>query len=220
MDINATLQTWINVLTHPSEATFAEEQSKPQANFTTAIIWMVITGVIAGIMGWLSFTLFFGSGNGFLTMLDQMNLPPEVDQQMREMLSSGMMGNMAGGSAFGSIVMTPIFFLLGTGLFYLIGRLFGGRGDLGRYAYLLASFQAPIGIIGAVLGLVPVAGTCLSVILSIYGLVLTYFATKVELNLTSGRAIGVILTPLILFFALMICFAVTMFGLISSMQNQ
>ena len=220
MDINATLQTWINVLTHPSEATFVEEQHKPQANFTTAIIWMVITGVVAGIMGWLSFTLFFGSGNGFLTMLDQMNLPREVDQQMRQMLSGGMMGMMAGGSAFSSIIMTPIFFLIGASLFYLIGRLFGGSGDLGRYAYLLASFQAPIGIIGAILGLIPVAGSCLSLILSIYGLVLTYFATKVELNLTSGRAIAVILTPVIVFFVLIFCLVVSMFGLISSMQNQ
>jgi len=219
MDINATLQTWINVLTHPSEATFTEEQNKPQANFTTAIIWMVITGVVTGIMGWLSFTLFFGSGNGFLTMIDQMNLPPEVDQQMREMLSSGMMGRMMGGAGFGSIIMTPIFFLIGAGIFYLIGRLFGGSGDFGRYAYLLASFQAPIGIIGALLGLIPVAGSCLGLILSIYGLVLTYFATKVELNLTSGRAIGVILTPVVIFLLLIFCFAVTMFGLISSMQN-
>mgnify|MGYP000878691178 CR=1 FL=1 len=98
MDVNATLQTWINILTHPSEQTFAAEQDRPQANFTTAIIWMVITGAVSGIVGWIAINMFFGSGGGVLAMLDQMNLPPETAAQMRQMFSSGMMGAMAGGA--------------------------------------------------------------------------------------------------------------------------
>lgn len=220
MDVNATLQTWINVLTHPNEQTFIEEQNRPQANFTTAIIWMVITGAVSGIVGWIAINLFFGTGGGFLAVIDQMSLPPEVAAQMRQMFASGMMGAMAGGAGLSAIISTPIFFLIGAGIFYLIGRLLGGNGDLGRYAYLLASFQAPIGIINALLGLVPVLGGCLNLLLVIYSLVLTYFATKVALNLSSGKAIAVLVIPIAVLLLLMICFVGSIAGLIFSMQNQ
>lgn len=220
MDVNATLQTWINVLTHPNEQTFAEEGSRPQANFTTAIIWMVITGAVTGILGWVAFNLLFGSSNGLLAMIEQMDLPPETAAQMREMFSNGMMSAFVGGAGLSSIVTTPLFFLIGAGLFYLIGRMLGGQGDLGRYAYLLASFQAPLGIITALLGLVPMLGGCLGLLLSIYSLVLTFFATKVGLNLSSGKAIAVIVIPVAVLLLLMICFVGSIAGLIFSMQNQ
>lgn len=215
MDVNATLQTWINVLTHPGEATFAEEQSKSQANFTTAIIWMVITGVVSGIVGWLSFAILGGAG-GMMAMIDQMNLPPEMAEQIRQMFASGLMG----GAGFSAIITTPLFFFIGAAIFYLIGRMLGGSGDLGRYSYLLASFQAPIGILSALLNLVPVLGACISTILAIYSLVLTYFATKVGLNLSSGKAIAVILIPVILLILLVFCFAFALAGLFMSVQNQ
>lgn len=215
MDVNATLQSWINVLTHPGEATFAEEQTKPQANFTTAIIWMVITGVVTGVMGWLSFNMLGGAG-GMMAMIDQMNLPPELAEQMRQMFASGVMG----GAGFSAIITTPLFFFIGAAIFYLIGRVLGGSGDLGRYSYLLASFQAPIGILSALLNLVPVLGACLSTILALYSLVLTYFATKVGLNLSSGKAIAVILIPVILLILLAFCFVFALAGLFMSVQNQ
>jgi len=125
-----------------------------------------------------------------------------------------------GGAGLSSIVTTPLFFLIGAGLFYLIGRMLGGQGDLGRYAYLLASFQAPLGIVTALLGLVPMLGGCLGLLLSIYSLVLTFFATKVGLNLSSGKAIAVIVIPVAVLLLLMICFVGSIAGLLFSMQNQ
>lgn len=219
MDVNATIQTWINVLTHPNEQTFVEEGSRPQANFTTAIIWMVITGAVTGILGWVAFNMLFGSSNGLLAMIDQMDLPAETATQMRQMFSNGMMSAMVGGAGLSSIVFTPISFLIGAVIFYFIGRMLGGSGDLGRYAYLLATFQAPLGIIRALLGLVPIAGGCLGLLLGIYSLVLTYFATKVGLNLSSGKAIAVIVIPVAVLLLLMICFVGSIAGLIFSIQN-
>ena len=131
MDVNATIQTWINVLTHPNEQTFAEEGSRPQANFTTAIIWMVITGAVSGILGWVAFNMLFGSGNGILAMINQMNLPPETAAQMQQMFSSGMMSAFMGGAGLSAIITTPLFFLIGAGIFYLIGRMLGGKGIWG-----------------------------------------------------------------------------------------
>jgi hypothetical protein len=215
MDVNVTLQSWINVLTHPGEATFAEEQTKPQANFTTAIIWMVITGVVTGITGWLSFTML-GGASGMQAMIEQMDLPPEVMQQVNQIFASGVMGS----AGFSAIISTPLFFFIGAAIFYLIGRMLGGNGDLGRYSYLLASFQAPIGILSALLNIVPVIGACISTILALYSLVLTYFATKVGLNLSSGKAIAVILLPIILLMLLVFCFVFALAGLFMSVQNQ
>jgi hypothetical protein len=220
MDVNTTLQTWINVLTHPGEPVFAEEQTKSQANFTTAIIWMVITGAVTGILGWLAFSLRWGSGSGMLAMIDQMNLPPEAAEQLRQAFSSGMMGAVVGSAGLSSIITTPLFFFIGAAIFYLIGRMLGGDGDLGRYAYLLASFQAPLGIITALLNLIPVLGGCVSALLGIYSLVLTYFATKVGLNLSGGKAIAVILIPVVLLFGIVLCFAASIAGLLFSLQNQ
>ena len=49
MDFAGIFQTWITVLTKPSEATFEAERQKPNANLTTAIIWIVIAAVILAI---------------------------------------------------------------------------------------------------------------------------------------------------------------------------
>ncbi len=212
MDVMATVQTWIRVLTHPGEQTFVEEQTKPQATFTTAIIWMVISGAISGVIGWLAFDLFFGTENPILPMLDQMNLPPaaiEVAESIRESFAGGALGPMLGRATLSAILVTPLVFLVSTGIFYLLGRLLGGNGDFGRYAYLLATFQAPLGIVNALLGLIPGLGGCLNLILAVYGLVLTYRATKVGLNLSTGRAIIGVAIPVSAALALFLFAVVT-----------
>jgi hypothetical protein len=219
MDLNATIQSWMNVLTHPGEAAFAEERSRPQAKLETALIWIVIAAVVGGILGWIQVQLFLGSTGGMAAMIEQMDLPPEVAEQMNSMMSSGMMDALMGGSGLASIIITPISFLIGTGILYLIARLFGGTGDFGRFAYLLAAFQAPIAIISAVLGLVPFLGGCLAAALSIYSIVLTYFAIKVEHSLSGGKAIATLLLPLILVLVIAFCGAAAIAGLLVSMQG-
>ena len=219
MDLNATIQSWINVLTHPGEAAFAEERSRPQATLGTALIWIVIAAVVSGILGWLQIQLFLGSTGGMAAMIDQMNLPPEVADQMNTMMSNGMMGALMGGGGLASIIITPIGFLIGTGILYLIARMFGGTGDFGRFAYLLAAFQAPISIISAVLGFVPVLGGCLTAVLGIYGIVLTYFAIKVEHSLSDGKAIATLLVPLVLVFIIAICGVAAVAGMFVAIRG-
>jgi len=53
MDLNTTIQSWMNVLTHPNEVTFDEERSRPQATLGTALIWVVIAAVIGSVLGWI-----------------------------------------------------------------------------------------------------------------------------------------------------------------------
>ena len=219
MDFGAAIQTWINVLTHPGEAAFDEERGRPQATIGTALIWIVIAAVITGILGWLQVQMFFGSGSQFTRMIEQMNLPPEATAELESMISSGMLSVMAGGSGLASIIVTPIMFVIGTGILHLIARLFGGTGDFGRFAYLLAAIQAPVNIISALLGFVPVLGGCIGAALAIYSLVLTFFAIKVEHALSDGRAIGTLLVPVLLLFLLFACVIAGVAGLFFSLQQ-
>jgi hypothetical protein len=99
--------------------------------------------------------------------------------------------------------------------------MLGGTGEFGNYAYLNAVFQAPLSIVQAVVSLVPFLGGCVSLILTIYGLVLAYYATKVGHNLTSGKAIAVVIIPIIIVLVLFGCFFFAIFGLVAAtMGNQ
>ena len=114
------------------------------------------------------------------------------------------------------ILLSPLFFLVSVGIYHFIATLLGGQGQVGRYAYLVATFGAPITILKSLLGFIPLVGASaaaflpgasvlvvtiwyhafelfvavgIPVILSVYWLALTYVATKVEHGLTGGRVI-------------------------------
>jgi hypothetical protein len=100
----------------------------------------------------------------------------------------------------------------------LIGKVLGGQADFGRYAYLLATFNAPLTILGAILSLIPLLG-CIGIVIPIYQLVLTYYATKVEQQLTSGKALIVVLIPVIFVLLLLGCLLVGILGMVAALQN-
>jgi hypothetical protein len=221
MDIAATIQTWVYVLTHPDEATFEQERHKPNANLTTALIWIVIAAVISTILSFVASRFYFAAQTSMMMqMFERMDLPPEARDEMAQLFSSGLMAAVMGGASVFAIILTPILFLIGVGILHLIARALGGTGDYGRYAYLLAVFQAPLNIALAVVGLVPVLGGCVAFFGWIYGLVLTYYATKVEQNLTAGRAIAVVVIPLIIGIVLFACVIIAVVGMFASLMNR
>lgn len=212
-------QTWLKATTSPNELTYEELRQKPDAKLSTALIWMVIYGAIAAVAGLISSMVFAGVANNALSqMLAQPDLPPEARAQIDMLVNSGMLGGV-GAANIGSIVWVPIGFLIGTGILHLIARLFGGQGEFGRFAYLNAAFQAPLGILMTLLSLVPLVG-CISLFVAIYQIVLSYFAVKVEHQLTSGKAITVILLPLIIVMGLGLCLFASIFGMILGLQGQ
>jgi hypothetical protein len=83
--------------------------------------------------------------------------------------------------------------------------MLGGQGEFSTFAYLVSTYQAPITIVSSILAVIPFVGGCVSLLLTIYGYVLSFFAIKVNYNLTSGRAIAALLIPLALLFAVFIC---------------
>ncbi len=210
MDFSGMIAAWQRVLLRPGEEAFVEEAQQPGANLTTAVIWMVIAGVVAGILGGIQAAIFAGSAGGLASMMGGANLPPQV---------ASMMGTMMGGAGFAAIITVPVFFLIGAFIVHLLATVLGGKGDFGKLAYLIAVYQAPLTIATAVIGLIPFLGGCVAALLGIYGLVLEYFAVKVNYNLASGRAIAVVLIPLAIVVALVFCVALVFGAMIAGLSN-
>jgi len=222
MNFSDMWQTWLKATTSPNDATFAELRLKPEANVTTAIIWMAIYGAISAVVGIISGVMFANTMSSVMPgILQQLELPPaeaaQAEQALRAFTGGGF--GMVGFGSLANIIMVPLFFLISVGVYFLLARLLGGNGDFGRYAYLNAAFGAPLGILTTLLSLVPFAG-CISPLISIYSLVLVYFATKAEHQMSSGRAIWVVLIPVLVVFMIFGCFLFSIIGLVASLQNQ
>ncbi|MEM7034878.1 MAG: Yip1 family protein [Chloroflexota bacterium] len=198
MDFAAMFETWKNVLTQPGEPVFEQERAKPTATLQTALIWIVVAAVIAAIFSAISALIssFFNVGSAFLSS----DLPPEA---------AAIMGGVGGGTAFGAFCFTligaPIGFLIGSGIYMLIAKLLGGTGTFEEQTYLLATFTAPIMIVNSVISVVPILGGCVSIFITIYQLVLTYYAIKVSHGMESGRAIATVLIPIVIVFLCVAC---------------
>jgi len=215
MDFNAMFQTWLNVLTRPGEEVFQEEKQKEQATINTALIWVVISAVIAAIFSVFAglISAVFNVGTGMAPFLDQLEqMDPMAAEQLGPLLG---MGAEAAGFGFAAIMTTfcltlilaPIGFLISSGIYFVVAKLFGGTGEFEEQTYLLATFTAPMTIVNSVISLVPLLGLCISFFLFIYQIVLTFFAIKVSHNLTTGRAVGVVLIPIAIFLLVICCIA-------------
>ncbi|MBI3957959.1 MAG: YIP1 family protein [Chloroflexi bacterium] len=214
MDFAGMFQTWIRVLTGPGEEVFEREKASPNATLQTALIWTVLAAVVTAVLGFIQSLLFRSTAQGMLGFIDQMDLPPESAALIEQMMAGGAFAGLSGVGAFLGIILSPIFFLIGVGIIHLIANILGGQGDFSRFAYLAAAIQAPISIVSAFLGFIPAIGGCVVFLLSIYSLILYYFAVKVAYQLSSGRAIAVVLIPVAIVIGLALCigFAIAAFA--------
>ncbi len=115
-----------------------------------------------------------------------------------------------------TLILAPLGFFIGSLIYFGIAKLFGGTGEFEEQSYLLATFTAPIMIVNGVIGIIPFIGGCITFFISIYQLVLTYYALKVSHNLTSGKALGVILVPVAIGLLIACCVLALFFAAISS----
>lgn len=203
MNFGSMFQTWMKVLTSPGADVFLAEREKPAATLTTGLVWIILAALVTALLGLLQTQLNASSLGGLAEMVGLM--PPDLRGYMEMIVNNDSL--ISNASLF-SIIITPLFFIIGVGFLHLVASVLGGRGQFGRYAYLNATYAAPLAMISALLGFVPVVGGCLGGILTIYGWVLTYFATKVEYGLSDGRAIVVVLAPILAVFVLVLCVAV------------
>lgn len=202
LDLRSMFHTWVTVLTKPGEQFFEAERLKQSATLSTALIWMVLAGAVVILLELLQAQLYPSSPESML--------PSEVRSPSEFLAILNSIPQRSTTQILTGIVTTPVSFIVSVAIQHLVASLLGSdrirlepSGEtrsvkFGRYAYLNATFGAPFAIAMALVSLVPFL-ICLAVfILSIYQLVLAYFATRVEYVLPRGRAIFVILIgPLI-----------------------
>jgi hypothetical protein len=223
MNFSDMWQTWLKATTSPSEATYLELRQRPEANVTTAILWIAIYAIFSSVIGLLGGLMAFNTMNTFMPQfMAQAGMSPGEAarfEQMMRMFTGGMGMGMVGFGSLLNLIIVPLFFLLGVAVYHLIAKVLGGVGEFGRYAYLNAAFSAPLGIISTVISLVPFGG-CLTPFLFIYSLALVFFATKAEHRLSDGRALMVVLIPLLVLLALGICAVAFVLSALMSLRVQ
>ncbi len=182
-------QVWMDALTKPSESTFAEMAASPNAKATTAYLWIFIGYLI----------------EFFLSSLVQGVAMRRVLEQYG---NGGQFANGFGGGLITAIcgapiiaVVATIFFAIGTAIIQWVAKMFGGKGNSGQLAYVLAAILAPFSIVAGVLGLlsaIPFIGLCFSIIVAVAGLyilVLEIMAIKGVNQFGWGAAIGALFIP-------------------------
>ena len=213
MDFATTFQVWLGAITQPGEAFFQEQKGK--SNLNTAMIWLAITTVIVAFFNTISsiITHFIG-GSMMPTIIQSLDLPPQTKADlMAQYGASGLVSSVIG-SFCGALFFIPIGFFIGMAILFVLAKLFGGEGNFETHTYLLATIFMPLSIITSAIGIVPVLGGCLALVISIYQLVLNYFAIKVAHNLSSGSAIAVVLIPIVVILGCIICFGFAFAGII------
>lgn len=116
------------------------------------------------------------------------------------LISGILMGLLAGpvgiiGGAIGGAIGAVIMSLVGVGVVWLIAKLLGGKGEFTQQYYVFTLFWAPITLINGVLGLVPVIGSLVSGLLSLYALYPLTLSIKQVHKLDTLKAVLAWLIP-------------------------
>jgi len=183
---------WMTVLASMDIESYENVLNDPEAGAGRAFEWVAYAGIISGLI--FPFTL--------------MNNP-----QFRELMNmpefKGLFGNMGTTAfmvalAFVMALLTPIFSVIGlaisAGIQNFLAVLFGGNGYFGRTAYALAAYLAPMTIIIAVLGIIPLVGQCLTSVLGIYYFFLNLRALRAAHSISVWQALGVMFAPTMILF--------------------
>lgn len=82
------------------------------------------------------------------------------------------------------LVLIPAQFLIFTGTVYLVGRkLFRGTGTYPEVAYSFALFFVPLSILGTLIGIVPILGWLIGLLISLVMVAFGYVAVRSSMNL-------------------------------------
>ena len=187
----STFGVWRAAVTRPNEATFRHLVEDPSATLGRAILWlstsMGVSLLASTIIQALAASLAFGSG--FTS--DELSL-----------LNPGMIGgvSLATGLLCGlptSVVFGVLGILIFAGAIQFIAGAFGGEGRFAQMVYALAAFTAPLTILTALTGWIPIVN-CLAVPIGIYALALNLLAIKSVHGLSWGAAAATVFSLLLI----------------------
>lgn len=209
------LQIWGKALTKPSEQTFVELASSPNATATTAYVWVFVGFLIQYFLISLVQSSLIG------TYMDQAGLGTGFGTRS---IASILIFAVCGAPIMAAL--STLFFAIGVFIVQWIAKMFGGRGNSDQLAYAMAAIVAPFSIVAGILSLfaaVPYVGLCFSAILSIAGIyifVLEAMAVKAVNQISWGAAIGSLLIPgLVIGFVCACLIGISMAALVPILQE-
>ncbi|MEA3309950.1 MAG: YIP1 family protein [Chloroflexota bacterium] len=215
-----TLTIWQRVFFSPAVETFA--RYLPEADLMRAVLWLILGTLGSGIIGILNVVFNLGGSGGkeIMRMLQQ-ELPPELARELPAALPG--IGSLSLGATLCGIPSIIILSLISTfitvGLIHLAAKLLQGQGNYTDTFFLMAAAAAPMMIVTSVLqlisgllGLIPLLGTILSLLISlilmglgVYGLVLTSMAVAAAHSFSLGKGFLSAILPGVIFFILTCC---------------
>ena len=198
---------WMKAVTKPNEQTFVEMANSGTAKATTAYIWVFIGSLI-------SFFLASLVQNAMVTNFMQ---SAGVDSSTYSTGFGGGLMTAICGAPIGAVISVVMFAIV-TAIVQWVAKMFGGRGTFDQLAYTLAAVYVPFSLIGGVLTLlsaIPYVGLCfsaVSILASLYALVLQVMAVKGVNQFGWGQAAGSLLLPV---FVLFCCIVVAFTAVLS-----
>jgi hypothetical protein len=190
---------WQKVYTKPSEQTFVQITSHPEAKARSAYTWVFLAGALSGLINSVTQTI--------LTMVAFREVNPELGEA-----APGVVGGMFGViGLLGAICAAPV-----TGVFAVIGfalsvavvhataRFFGGQGTFDKLAYAFGAITVPVSVISAFLipfNTIPFAAYCTwpaLLLIGVYVIYLEVIAVKAVHQCSWGEAAAAFFMPTVL----------------------
>lgn len=191
---------WLTVLTSFDIESYEEVLKDPEAGAGRGFEWVAYAGIVGGLLAPFSIL-------GNPSILAEIQNMPEYDS----MLGNTGLTALLIFFAFASALITPIASVIGlalsAGIQNVLAVFFGGNGDYGRTVYALAAYLAPMTVLIALLGIVPLVGQCLTSLLTLYNIFLNVRALRAAHSISTWQALGVIFAPaviLVIFICLVI----------------
>ncbi len=205
------LQSYIGAITKPSAAFYESEM--PKASWIKILVGTLAVAVVQIIIG----LVFAGAAAAQLNALRS-----QLNAQGRQLpFDPGIFMGASGAGSIASIVLTPLFFIIGAGLLYLVAKMLGGQGnDFMTHAYLLSLSYTPLRIIGAVAGIIPVLGSIIALVAGIYLLYCQGKSMEASQRLTPGRAQLAAFLPTIIAIVLgLLCCVLLLVGIVGALNT-
>ncbi len=198
---------WLGVLSMMGIDTYQNMLDDPEAGAGRAFEWMAYAGIISGLI--FPFSLLASP------QFDELRNTSEFYRLFGNMGTTALLLMMALIMA----LLTPIVSVLGlaisAGIQNFLSVMMGGTGYFGRTAYAIAAYLAPMTIISAALGAIPVVGQCLTSLFGVYNILLNMRALQASHSFSAGRAIVVMILPsiLIMIFGCLLIYVFSLPGL-------
>jgi Yip1 domain len=194
---------YARVLLRPSAHKFVEEMRK--ATWGSVFLQLIAWTVIATVLGYLA---------NMMTPLDALTGGATLSPSSLRIFEDFKLAD-----SYGLLLLIPAFFFTWTGLMFLVAKALGGAGTFLAQCYTTLLFQVPLGILGSILGLIPLLGW-IGIVLFLYNIVLQAYATMGIHQLTGNRAAATILLLLIILVAILcpLVLAFTMFIAVSQLM--